>query len=285
MDPNRLHLNFQRGQGNGGQGYDNDRTYPATNERVYPTTPSTFPQPVFQSMQGNQGGNQDFLNSQPQAQNTGNFAAQGNYFAGGNQQYQQQQQQYGQQSQYANYQQPSVPSNQQFSPRGYNANDPNAGLARQFSNQNLGSNQPRQQSPFGRQPTPTGQQQPQQQQQQHQPQPLQSHEQHHQPSPPSQQQTPQQHHAHQHVHQHQQHPVLHHQAPPPMQLQGAPSQLDQPQKANRLRKACDSCSIRKVKVRINDRVADSSTLVLVADLIASSRSVTSLVPRVEHVLL
>jgi hypothetical protein len=39
------------------------------------------------------------------------------------------------------------------------------------------------------------------------------------------------------------------QAPPAAQPQPPPVQGETPQKANRLRKACDSCSIRKVKVR------------------------------------
>ena len=170
MDPNRLHLNFPRPQGNGGQGHETDRTYDAANQRVYPTTPSTFPQPVFQSMPAGQG-HQEYLNAQTHTAG-GNYGGQQNYFGGNqNPQYQQQtqqaqQQQYGQQQQgqYSNYQQQqqNFASNQAYTGHGYGANDPNAGLAHQFSNQNLGGNQQRQQSPFGRQPTPTSQTQQQQ---------------------------------------------------------------------------------------------------------------------------
>ncbi|KAG9877308.1 hypothetical protein KCV05_g21784, partial [Aureobasidium melanogenum] len=70
---------------------------------------------------------------------------------------------------------------------------------------------------------------------------------------------PQPQHQHQHQHQHplQQHDQHHNQhqqpplgpppPPPTAQPQGPQVQGETPQKANRLRKACDSCSIRKVK--------------------------------------
>ncbi|KAL8863063.1 MAG: hypothetical protein Q9178_000436 [Gyalolechia marmorata] len=99
MDSNRLRLNF----GAAGGAYNNGRNYQPTDGRVFPTTPSTFPQPVFPTNQGNQVPND-----------------------------------------YANGQRPA-----------YN-NDPTSGLARQFSNQNLGSNQ-RQASPLARQPSPNNQ--------------------------------------------------------------------------------------------------------------------------------
>jgi len=62
--------------------------------------------------------------------------------------------QFGTQPQYSGtqYQQQAL---NQYGQRTYNPTDPNAGLARQFSNQNLGNG--RQQSPFGRQ-VPPGQQ-------------------------------------------------------------------------------------------------------------------------------
>lgn len=147
MDPNRLKINFPTSQGKPGQGFTSDRTYQSNNEGVYPTTPSTFPQPVFQSMQGNQ----EYLRAQMQSPTSGNYeGGQQSYFGGT--QYHQTQQQFGQQTQYNGYQQQST--QQPLSPRF----DPNSGLARQFSNQNLGSNQQRQQSPFGRQPPSNAQQ-------------------------------------------------------------------------------------------------------------------------------
>lgn len=142
MDPNgRLRLNFAAG------GYNTDRTYPSSNERVYPTTPSTFPQPIFP----NQGGqsNNDYIGGQ--LQNPAAYGGGGSYFM--NTQYTQQ---YGQQAQnqyQGQYQQQNLPAPQpsyQQGQGGYNTNDVTTGLAHQFSNQNLGSAQ-RQGSPFGRQ--------------------------------------------------------------------------------------------------------------------------------------
>ena len=71
MDPNRLPLNlkFQRTPSyNAGQNSESDQTYPATDGGVYPTTPSTFPQPVFQSMHPGQQQQQDYLNANAQMQ-------------------------------------------------------------------------------------------------------------------------------------------------------------------------------------------------------------------------
>ena len=174
MDPNmdpkkRLQLNFG---GLGGGAYNNDRNYTPTNERVFPTTPSTFPQTLYPSGQATN----DYLGSQTQSSYSGQNAS---YFpTGGYQpQYSQsqspyQQQQYQGQFQYQS-QQPNLstpqPSYQQPRQGTYSAQDPNSGLARQFSNQNLGA-PPRQPSPYGRQPSPSSRlyangQQPQQQQQ------------------------------------------------------------------------------------------------------------------------
>lgn len=127
MDPNnnnRLYLNF----GNG-----NDRLT-ASDRAAYPTTPSTFPQPVFPSASGQQssGG----LQPQPQQQQqqyAGGYATQG-YFN----QNQYAQQQYGgqqQQQQSSDYSQGAG-----YQPRSNTpgTNDPNTGLAHQFSHQNLG---------------------------------------------------------------------------------------------------------------------------------------------------
>ncbi|MCJ1311508.1 Serine/threonine-protein kinase [Agyrium rufum] len=163
MDPNkRPHLNFPAGT------QFADRSYQVTNDRVYPTTPSTFPHSVFpqQGAQG-QGGQNDY--SHLQSPTTGGYggANGGGYFSNSQytSQYSQQQQQQPppplqqqSQSQYASqYQQQNLQSPQQttFSPRqaGFNQNDPTATLARQFSNQNLGPGQ-RQGGQQGRQPSP-----------------------------------------------------------------------------------------------------------------------------------
>ena len=135
-------------------GYVNDRNYQTSNDRVYPTTPSTFPHPVFSPLRG--PSTNDYLGGQVQSPNTNGYGAgaNGGYFP--NTQFQSQ---YGQsqQTQYSSqYQQQNMQSPQPaFSQRqgGYATNDPTTGLARQFSNQNLGSNQ-RQTSPYGRQPSP-----------------------------------------------------------------------------------------------------------------------------------
>ena len=156
IDPKKqLHLNF--GGIGGGGGYNNDRNYTPTNERVFPTTPSNFPHSVFP---GGQAAN-DYIGAQIQSPYGG---PNGSYFpSGGYQaQYSQPQTSYQQPSQYQyqpppQYQQQSVlapqPSYQQRQ-TGYNANDPTSGLARQFSNQNLGTPQ-RQGSPFARQQSPS----------------------------------------------------------------------------------------------------------------------------------
>ncbi|KHN94470.1 Serine/threonine-protein kinase domain protein [Metarhizium album ARSEF 1941] len=120
MDPNgnRLHLNF----GN------NDRL--PVNDRAYPTTPSTFPQPVFPqpNAQQAQGGLQP-----QQPPYAGGYAPQG-YFAQPGAAYP------------AAY--PAQAGNNDFAhaQNGYyqarsntpGTNDPNTGLAHQFSHQNLG---------------------------------------------------------------------------------------------------------------------------------------------------
>ena len=157
MDPNnnRFHLNLP-----GAGGYNNDRSYAANNARVYPTTPSTFPQPVFP----NQGGQQanDYMGSQMQGQLSPNSAygggvgGAGGYFSNNNDLYRTQYAHPPQGQFQSQYQQQNVPnaqpSYQQRQP-GYNSNDPNSGLAHQLSNQNLSGAQ-RQASPFGRQPSP-----------------------------------------------------------------------------------------------------------------------------------
>ena len=162
MDPNRLHLNLGGGQGQpqpnpAGGAFNSDRTYQAANSHVYPTTPSTFPQPIFPSQQRGQQVNNDYLAAQLSSPQAG--YGQAGYFAP-NSQYQpprgqQQNVVYGRQYE----QQAQMQSPQPGYRAGFATNDPNNGLARQFSNQNLGSNQ-RQASPFGRHPSPNQQSRP-----------------------------------------------------------------------------------------------------------------------------
>lgn len=120
MEPNgnRLHLNF----GN------NDRL--PMNDRAYPTTPSTFPQPVFPPPNAQQGGG----GLQPQQQAyAGGYGPQG-YFAQPPAQYP------------AQYPAQAVSNDYAHAQNGYyqarsntpGTNDPNTGLANQFSHQNLG---------------------------------------------------------------------------------------------------------------------------------------------------
>lgn len=144
MDHNRLHLNFGAG------GYNNDRNYPTSDGNVYPTTPSTFPQPVFR----NQAAQTPAEHQISQAQSPTGYGGPAGYFVNPSQQapYGQQQQ-----AQYPGQYQQQVPSSSQSSfPQrqgGYATNDPTSGLAHQFSNQNLGSAQ-RQGNTYGRQPSP-----------------------------------------------------------------------------------------------------------------------------------
>ncbi|KAF7548723.1 hypothetical protein G7046_g8576 [Stylonectria norvegica] len=116
---NRLFLNF---------GNNNDRL--VAQDRAYPTTPSTFPQPVFPSSAGQQPGVASPQQAYPQG---GGYApAPQGYFA-------------QPQNQYAP-QYPAQPGNEYsnqnsaYQPRTGTpgTNDPNTGLAHQFSHQNLG---------------------------------------------------------------------------------------------------------------------------------------------------
>ena len=151
MDPNRLGLNFG---GSTTAGFNNGRNFAANDGRVFPTTPSSFPQPVFPT-QGGQVPN-DYVNAQVQATNPYGGQSAGGYFVNApsyqSQYSQQQHSPYQTQYQSPNLQAPQSPYQQR---PGYTS-DPTSGLARQFSNQNLGSNQ-RQPSPFARQPSPSGQ--------------------------------------------------------------------------------------------------------------------------------
>ncbi|KAL8787150.1 MAG: hypothetical protein Q9213_002366 [Squamulea squamosa] len=153
MDSNRLRLNF----GGAGGGYNNGRNYQPTDGRVFPTTPSTFPQPVFPTNQGAQVPN-DYTNGQIQSPTGYGGPSSAGYFNSPlpyqSQYGQQQHNQYQNQTQYQSSSLQAPQSSYQQRPA-YN-NDPTSGLARQFSNQNLGSNQ-RQASPLVRQPSPNNQ--------------------------------------------------------------------------------------------------------------------------------
>ena len=151
MDPNmdpkkRFQLNFQ--------GYNTDRNFQPSNDRVFPTTPSAFPQPVS----GYSGGNTPNANAygSNQAQNPYG-TTNGGYFAGYNSNQQQVSgyqapNQY--QTQYQGQQNLSAPQpSYQQRQAGYTTNDPTSPLVNQFANQNLGA-PARQASPFGRQPSP-----------------------------------------------------------------------------------------------------------------------------------
>lgn len=122
MDPNnpnsRLYLNI---------GGNTDRL--PTSDRAYPTTPSGFPQPVYQNQQ--QGMAQQSHGS-GQQYGGGYPAPAGGYFM--QNQYQQQYQPQGG----ADYGQAHAAS--AYAPRSNTpgTNDPNVGLAHQFSHQNLG---------------------------------------------------------------------------------------------------------------------------------------------------
>ncbi|KAK8084495.1 AGC NDR NDR kinase [Apiospora hydei] len=120
MDPNnRLYLNI----GN------NEQRLGPSDSRQYPTTPSTFPQPVFPNQQAMAGQQQQQV---PNQQYAGGYQQAGNYFM---QQGQYQQPQYAPQ-QGGDYGQGQQPGYQQRS--NTPGNDPNVGLAHQFSHQNLG---------------------------------------------------------------------------------------------------------------------------------------------------
>ncbi len=124
---NRLFLNF---------GNNNERLAPT--DRTYPTTPSTFPQPVFQSSSSNQPPSSAAGAQQGQAYSSGystNNNNNNNYFS----QNQYASTQYGS-SQYQGGADcgASQGYQQARSTTPGTSNDPNTGLAHQFSHQNLG---------------------------------------------------------------------------------------------------------------------------------------------------
>ncbi|KAK7741710.1 Serine/threonine-protein kinase [Cytospora paraplurivora] len=124
----RLYLNI-------GSGSDSNSRLGPASDRAYPTTPSTFPQPVYpptgnQQSASSAAGIQQQQHSQPYG-----YAPQGYFAPTPAQQYQ------------AAYSGQPMPSHHQDFAQGYGqgrsntpgaSNDPNTGLAHQFSHQNLG---------------------------------------------------------------------------------------------------------------------------------------------------
>lgn len=124
-DNNRLRLNFQ---------FDNQHNFDAANARMYPTTPSTFPQSIYGGQQQDYPGG--LLSPNPTT-NAGYFMNQ--TFSPPSQQLQyQQQQQYQYQTQ-AGLQspQPAYQANTRPYMVNNNHNDATSGLIQQFSNQDL----------------------------------------------------------------------------------------------------------------------------------------------------
>lgn len=134
----RLHLNF---------GYDQQQPYSNNpqSSRAYPTTPSTFPQPMYAGQ-----GNQEFVDAQQNAYNQGYFVN-NPYMAPAGQTLQQQQQQ-----QYAPAPHGSAPpTGYQQQRGGHQGNDETSGLIQQFSNQDLSASpRPARVAPQGGQQRP-----------------------------------------------------------------------------------------------------------------------------------
>lgn len=126
MDPNNNNNN--RLNTNLNYGY-NDRNYNAANNRAYPTTPSAFPQPIYQTQ-----GAQDYVDPANPAYSQGYFMT-NPYPPQTQQQYAQQQQQYAQQQQQALQSPQPAYQNRPGYP-----NDGANGLIQQFSNQDLNAN-------------------------------------------------------------------------------------------------------------------------------------------------
>jgi protein-serine/threonine kinase len=125
QDNNRLRLNFA---------FDQQHNFDSSNARVYPTTPSTFPQPIY----GAQGGH-EFLSPNPNSNMGGGGFFMNNPFPP--QQAQQQQGQYGQQYQYqqSNLQSPQPAYQTNSRTQATNNNDGTNGLIQQFSNLDSGA--------------------------------------------------------------------------------------------------------------------------------------------------
>ncbi|KAF2869991.1 kinase-like domain-containing protein [Massariosphaeria phaeospora] len=140
---NRLQLNFGFGGGGGGGGGGDRNNYNQDSSgRAFPTTPSTFPQPVYP----NQSGQQEVWGTQQQGNGNGN----GNGYGGGPGYFMNPYQQAQFQEQQRNLQTPSAAR----------FNEAANGLVHQLSHQHLGGaggGGGRSGSPYGRQPSPSQQ--------------------------------------------------------------------------------------------------------------------------------
>lgn len=146
---NRLQLNF----GLGGPDRNNQFQQQQDAGRAFPTTPSTFPQPVYPNQAGQQEvwGAQQPGNANGNGYNGGGGGGGGGYFMNPYQQAQYQQQQGNLQPQ----QQPQQQQQQQQQP-GQRFDQSANGLAQQLSHQHLGG-AGRSGSPYGRQGSPNAQ--------------------------------------------------------------------------------------------------------------------------------
>lgn len=134
---NRLYLNL-----------NNDSRFQSGENRAYPTTPSTFPNPIFPGQQ--QGGQQQTQNYQQQQQYQNGTAPgyfMNNPYPPAN----------PQQYPASNYQTPQAPQASYQGRANAPLNDVTNGLARDFGNQNLGGGR---QSPYGQQRGPSPSQRP-----------------------------------------------------------------------------------------------------------------------------
>lgn len=131
---NRLYLNIANSGANSTSSNNASRLGPGPDRAAYPTTPSTFPQPVYPPTANQQAASSASGMQQQQQQQPYGYAPQG-YFNPNQQQYQ------------AAYSGQPMPTHHQDFAQAYGqgrsntpgaSNDPNTGLAHQFSHQNLG---------------------------------------------------------------------------------------------------------------------------------------------------
>lgn len=139
---NRLYLNFNSG----------DNKYQPGDSRTYPTTPSTFPNPVFPGQQQSQQQQAPQSYQQQQQPYSAGGNAPSGYFM--NNTYAPS---YPQQPSNAAYQAPQAPQASYQQRSNAPLNDATNGLVHQFSHQNLGGGR---QSPYGQQRQPSPAQRP-----------------------------------------------------------------------------------------------------------------------------
>jgi protein-serine/threonine kinase len=153
QQPQRLQLNF---------GFATDRNATAADGRQFPTTPSTFPQPVYP----NQNGQQEIWGAQ---QSNAGFGTQSYFMSNAYPQYPPQAA--GNMPHPAGMGAGAAHAQPQATPHQFRGppqpaatfHDATNGLAQQLAHQNLGGNPTRSVSPYARQPSPnTNPQQPQQ---------------------------------------------------------------------------------------------------------------------------